>query len=79
MAKERVCTGCEHNNNGWCKIKKTNKGLKELEFCDERRDNKIGMVQGFIKAKTYEYSVNPSEKLKGELDGLKIALSIMEG
>ena len=37
MAKERLCTNCTYNNNGWCNKRKTNKGLKELADCKYRK------------------------------------------
>lgn len=42
MAKTRICTDCTHNNNGWCKAKKTNKGLRDLLSCELKVINKIG-------------------------------------
>ena len=33
MAKERLCTNCTYNNNGWCNKRKTNRGMvKGLEI-----------------------------------------------
>jgi hypothetical protein len=38
MSKEYFCKDCEHNNNGWCPIKKMN-GLKKIINC---KDKKVG-------------------------------------
>lgn len=78
MAKERICTGCEFNKNGWCTMLKTNKGLKDLISCEFRADNRLGLISSLITTKTNEYIANPSESLKGQIEGLKSALSIME-
>ena len=50
MAKERLCTKCIYNNNGWCKARKTNKGLKDLVDCEYRKtDNLIKLQDYFTK------------------------------
>lgn len=44
MSKNTLCKDCISNNNGWCKKRKTNQGLKELsecEFKEKESDNKI--------------------------------------
>lgn len=78
MAKERVCTSCEFNNNGWCTMLKTNKGLRDLITCEFKSDSRLGLIRNLIVTKTNEYMNNPSEIIKGEIEGLKTALSIME-
>lgn len=37
MAKDRICNDCKYNNNGWCKARKTNKGLRDLLECDFKK------------------------------------------
>ena len=34
MAKERLCTNCTYNNNGWCNKRKSNKGLRKVEITE---------------------------------------------
>lgn len=41
MAKDRICNDCKYNNNGWCKARKTNKGLKDLLECEFKKSNKL--------------------------------------
>lgn len=41
MAKNRICNDCKYNNNGWCKARKTNKGLRDLLECNLKKSNKI--------------------------------------
>lgn len=38
MTKNYLCKNCEHNNHGWCKIKKIN-GLKEITSCEYNTNN----------------------------------------
>ena len=45
MAKNTLCIDCPYYNNGWCKRRKTNQGLKDLLDCEfkpnkaEKTDN----------------------------------------
>lgn len=41
MAKDRICNDCRYYKNGWCKARKTNKGLGDLLECDFKKSNKI--------------------------------------
>lgn len=41
MAKDRIYNDCRYNNNGWCKARKTNKGLRDLLECNLKKSNKF--------------------------------------
>ena len=45
MAKDRLCTDCIYNNNGWCKARKTNKGLRDLLECEFKKSDRIDPVK----------------------------------
>lgn len=61
MAKEYLCKDCEHNNHGWCKIKKMN-GLKEITSCEHKGTT----IKANFKAKVT--SVKRAESIKFEED-----------
>lgn len=67
MAKERICNDCIHNNNGWCKARKTNKGLKDLIQCGfrEEPDNIVEVVslEDIIKINTAMFLIEKAREL----------------
>lgn len=80
MAKERLCTNCTFNNNGWCKARKTNKGLKDLLDCEYRKVDNLVKLQDYFNQKKWDYEnidIEHSVTNKGILKGLEIALKIM--
>lgn len=62
MAKDRICNDCKYNNNGWCKARKTNKGLKDLLECDLKESNKIDAAKEEGLKKLMEYAKNEEER-----------------
>ncbi|MGG7144915.1 hypothetical protein ACQPVP_15850 [Clostridium nigeriense] len=80
MAKERLCTNCTYNNNGWCNKRKTNKGLKDLSNCEYRKTNNLAKLQSYYEQKKWEYENIDNEHNifnQGSLIGLEIAIKIM--
>lgn len=78
--KERLCTKCTYNNNGWCNARKTNKGLKDLVDCEYRKTDNLIKLQEYFNQKKWEYDnidIEHSVVNKGILKGLEIALQIM--
>lgn len=89
MAKERLCTKCKFNNNGWCEKLKTNKNLKLLTECvfreidaelnlEEVKNDKTIALENCIKQKELELKIHNNTFNKGVIEGLKIALLIMK-
>ena len=76
MAKERLCTKCKYNNNGWCEAKRTNKGLKDLVECEFRKTKSSDKLYDFYKQKKFEYEVTKDEYTRGMIKGLEIAILI---
>lgn len=77
MAKERLCTKCIHNNNGWCNKRKTNKGLKELTDCEFRATDNLIRLENYLEQKKFELEVENNSYNRGVVKGLEIALKIM--
>lgn len=77
MAKERLCTNCTYNNNGWCNKRKTNKGLKELTDCEYRKTDNLVKLSSFLEQKKFELEIDSNSFNKGVVKGLEIALKIM--
>lgn len=77
MAKERLCTKCTHNNNGWCNKRKTNKGLKELTDCEFRETDNLIKLENYLEQKKFELEVENNSYNRGVVKGLEIALKIM--
>ncbi len=77
MSKDRICNECEYNNNGWCKVRKTNKGLKDLTTCEFKKDNKINKIEEYLKQKEFELEVENNSYNRGFVKGLQIALAIL--
>lgn len=78
MAKDRICNGCTYNNNGWCKARKTNQGLKNLIECEFRKTDSLIQLENFIKQKKFELKVDNSAYNRGIIKGLEIALEIIK-
>ena len=78
MAKERLCTKCTYNNNGWCNKRKTNKGLKELIDCEYRKTDKLIRLENYLEQKRFELEVENNSFNRVMVKGLEIALKIME-
>ena len=77
MAKERLCTKCIYNNNGWCNKRKTNKGLKELSDCEYRQIDELVKLNDYLEQKKFELEVENNSYNRGVVKGLEIALKIM--
>lgn len=84
MAKDRICNGCAYNNNGWCTMRKTNQGLKDLTTCEYKPDNKIEDVDSkvlkleeYLGQKKFELTVDNNAFNRGVVKGLEYALLIM--
>lgn len=78
MAKDRICNGCVNNNNGWCKARKTNKGLKDLTTCEFKKDDNLLKLENYYSQKKIELEFDNSDFNKGIIRGLEIALKIMK-
>lgn len=78
MAKNSLCKNCTHNNNGWCNVRKTNKGLKDLIECEYRKTDNLVRLQGFLEQKKFELQIENNSFNRGLVKGLEIALKIME-
>ena len=79
MAKERLCTKCTYNNNGWCNKRKTNKGLKELTDCEYRKTDSAVKLNNFLEQKKLELEIEDNAFNRGMVKGLEIALRILNG
>lgn len=77
MAKERLCTNCTYNNNGWCNKRKTNKGLKELSSCEYKKTDSFVKLNNYLEQKKFELEINNNSYNKGLVKGLEIAIKIM--
>ena len=77
MSKERLCTKCTYNNNGWCNKRKTNKGLKELTDCKYRKTDSLVKLNSFLEQKKFELEIDNSAYNRGVVKGLEIALKVM--
>lgn len=78
MAKERLCTKCTYNNNGWCNKRKTNKGLKELIDCEYRKTDNLIKLENYLEQKRFELEVENNSYNRGVVRGLEIALKIIK-
>lgn len=79
MTKERLCTKCTYNNNGWCNKRKTNKGLKELTDCEYRKTDSAVKLNNFLEQKKLELEIEDNAFNRGMVKGLEIALRILNG
>lgn len=77
MAKERLCTNCTYNNNGWCNKRKTNKGLRELTNCEYRKTESTVKLKKFLEQKRFELEIEDNAFNRGMVKGLEIALRIL--
>ena len=77
MAKERLCTNCTYNNNGWCNKRKTNKGLKDLTDCEYRKTESTVKLKKFLEQKKFELEIEDNAYNRGMIKGLEIALRIL--
>ena len=77
MNKERLCTKCTYNNNGWCNKRKTNKGLKELTDCKYRKTESTVKLNNFLEQKRFELEIEDNAFNRGMVKGLEIALRIL--
>ena len=77
MSKERLCTKCTYNNNGWCNKRKTNKGLKELTDCKYRKTEITVKLNNFLEQKRFELEIEDNAFNRGIVKGLEIALRIL--
>ena len=78
MAKERLCTKCTYNNNGWCNKRKTNKGLKDLTDCEYRKTDGLVKLNNYLEQKRFELEVENNSYNRGVVRGLEIALKIIK-
>lgn len=78
MAKERLCTKCTYNNNGWCNKRKTNKGLKELTDCEYRKTDNLVKLNNYLEQKKFELEIDNNSYNRGLIKGLEIAIKIMK-
>lgn len=78
MAKERLCTNCTYNNNGWCNKLKTNKGLKDLTNCEYRETDKMVKLNDYLIQKKFELEIDNNSFNRGLIKGLEIAIKIIE-
>lgn len=78
MAKERLCTNCTYNNNGWCNKRKTNKGLKELTDCKYRKTDNLVKLNNYLEQKKFELEIDNNSYNRGLIKGLEIAIKIMK-
>ena len=78
MAKERLCTNCTYNNNGWCNKRKTNKGLRELTDCEYRKTESTVKLNNFLEQKRFELEIEDNDYNRGVVKGLEIALKILK-
>ena len=79
MAKERLCTNCTYNNNGWCNKRKTNKGLRDLTDCEYRKTESTVKLKNFLEQKKFELEIEDNAYNRGMIKGLEIALKILKG
>ena len=77
MAKEKLCTNCTYNNNGWCNKRKTNKGLRELTDCEYRKTESTVKLNNFLEQKRFELEIEDNDYNRGIVKGLEIALRIL--
>lgn len=77
MAKERLCTNCTYNNNGWCTVRKTNKDLKDLLECEYKKINSIVKLEKYLEQKEFEVKMENTSYNRGLIKGLEIALKII--
>ena len=77
MAKERLCTNCTYNNNGWCNKRKTNKGLRDLTDCEYRKTESTVKLNNFLEQKRFELEIEDNDFNKGMIKGLEIAVRIL--
>ena len=77
MSKERLCTKCTYNNNGWCNKRKTNKGLKDLIDCEYRKTENTVKLNNFLEQKRFELEIEDNAFNRGMVKGLEIALRIL--
>lgn len=75
---DKICNGCEYNNNGWCKARKTNQGLKDLTVCEFRKDNKIQRIEEYLKNRRFMLSIENTAYDRGIITGLEMALKIFK-
>jgi hypothetical protein len=78
MAKDKICIGCIHNNNGWCRARKTNQGIKDLVECNLKKTDNLVTLEEFIKQKKFELQVDNNSYNRGVITGLEIALAIIK-
>lgn len=78
MAKDRICNNCTYNNNGWCKARKTNKGLKDLIECEYKKTDKLERLEEYKEQKKFELNIENNAYNRGVVKGLEIALAIMK-
>lgn len=78
MAKDRICNGCMNNNNGWCKVRKTNQGLKDLMECEFKKTDSLVKLQNYLEQKKFELEVDNNSYNRGVVKGLEVALKIVE-
>ena len=77
MSKERLCTKCTYNNNGWCNKRKTNKGLRDLTDCKYRKTESTVKLNNFLEQKRFELEIEDNAFNRGMVKGLEIALRIL--
>ena len=75
----RVCKDCTYNNNGWCGVRKTNKGLKDLVVCEYKRTNELIQLEQYLEHKEFELKMDNGPQNLGFVNGLRAALFILKG
>ena len=66
LAKDRICNECKYYNNGWCKARKTNKGLRDLIECEFKRTNKVDVAKDESLKKLMICAGNEEDKFWGK-------------
>ena len=80
MVKERLCTDCIYNNNGWCDKRKINRRLRYLTDYEYRKTDSLLKLKGYYEQKKWEYeNIDDEHNIENEgiLKGLEIAINIM--
>ena len=77
MAKNKLCSECVHNNNGWCNKLKTNKGLKDLIECTHKQTEETTDLNSILALKKKELEVDNSSFNRGIIKGLELAINVL--
>ncbi|WP_139905636.1 hypothetical protein [Clostridium thermarum] len=73
-----ICKGCTFNNNGWCRARKTNQGLKDLISCEYKKTDNMVALESYLQQKLFELEFDNTAYNRGLVKGLEIAVQIMK-